>query len=103
MENSNNTAKIPEEQPHKCTIDYGFKADCTLYLEDETLVRKLVEGTWFSSRLLNEAEWYANAEHTLAWIVGTLHLHDPSIHARVGKHVVHKWSGWYGPQTKGAA
>lgn len=86
--------KEPPEDKHR-VVDYGFTADCTLYLENETLVRKKIEGTWFSPRLLNEAEWYANAEQTLAWLVGVLHHHDPTITARVNKHVVHKWTGWY--------
>jgi hypothetical protein len=90
--------EIPEKEPpedkHR-VVDYSFTADCTLYLDNETLVRKTIEGKWFSARLLNEAEWYANAEHTLAWLVGVLHHHDPTISAKVVKHVVHKWTGWY--------
>jgi len=77
------------------TIDYNFKADCTLYLENETLVRKVIEGRWYSPRPLNASEWQAAAEHALAWIVGTLHHYDPQVPVRVDKHVVHKWMGFY--------
>jgi hypothetical protein len=34
---------------------------------------------WYSRRPLNEAEWQSCAESTLAWIIGTLHEHDPGI------------------------
>jgi hypothetical protein len=57
---------------YRC-IDYAFTADCTLHLEDGTDMRREVKGKWSACRLLNEEEWLANAEHTLARIVGTLH------------------------------
>jgi hypothetical protein len=77
-------------------VEHAFKADCTLYLEDETLQRKTITGGWCSPRRQNRVEWEATAEFVLAWYVGLLHLHDPGVQARVAKHVVHHWTG--GPQ-----
>ena len=94
---ANNTFQMSEKpppEPSNRVIDYSFTADCSLYLENETMVRRTIEGKWFSPRILNEAEWSANAEHTLAWIAGTLHIHDPSTPARVEKYTVHRWGGW---------
>jgi hypothetical protein len=105
MQTANNTTQMSEKRPSdhsNRTIDYSFTADCSLYLENETMVRRTISGKWFSPRILNEAEWYANAEHTCAWIVGTLHLHDPTLPARVEKYTVHKWGGWYSPRVKGS-
>jgi hypothetical protein len=49
---------------------------------------------WPSGRLLNEEEWLANAEHTLAWIVETLHQHDPDIPSRVKRRTFHSRRQW---------
>jgi hypothetical protein len=95
--NLNHSAQSPETGemlhiPH--VIDYAFKADCTLYLENETLVRREVEGKWHTIHVLNDVEWQKDAEHTLAMIVGSMHLNDSSIPVRVMRHVVYCWWKW---------
>ena len=75
-------------------IHYGFTADRTLHLEDGTNVRREITSQWSSGRLLNEEEWLANAEHTLARIVGTLHQHDPDIPSRVERWTFRGWRKW---------
>ena len=75
-------------------IDYAFKADCTLYLENETLVQRKIEGKWYTIHVLNDVEWQEDAEHTLAMIVGSMHLNNPSIPARVMRYEVHSWRKW---------
>ena len=95
--NLNHSAQAPETGemlhiPH--VIDYAFKADCTLYLENETLVQREVEGKWHTIHALNDAEWQEDAEHTLAVIVGSMRLNDPGIPARVMRHEVHSWRKW---------
>ena len=82
------TGQVAENQR---VIEYPFKADCTLYLEEGRLIRKVVEGKWYSPHQHNDVEWQVQAEHALAWIVGTLHLHDPKVTSRVNKHTVQKW------------
>jgi hypothetical protein len=78
---------------YRC-INYAFAADCTLHLEDGTDVCREIKGKWSASRLLNEEEWLAHAEHTLARIVGTLHQHDPIIPSRVERWTFHSWRQW---------
>ena len=83
------------EMPHiPRVIDYAFKVDCTLHLENETQVRREIEGKWCAIHLLNHDEWQADAERTLAGIVGSMHLHDPGIPAKVMRHVIHCWRKW---------
>jgi hypothetical protein len=53
-----------------------------------------VRGKWCAIRLLNDDDWQANAERTLTGIVGSMHLHDLAIPARVMRHVVHCWRKW---------
>jgi hypothetical protein len=96
-ENTYCSTQDPEtrEMPHiPRVIDYAFKVDCTLYLENETQVRREVGGKWCAIRLLNDDEWQADAERTLTGIVGSMHLHDSGIPARVMRHVVHCWRKW---------
>ena len=78
---------------YRC-IDYAFTADCTLHLEDGTDMCREIKGKWYACRLLNEEEWLANAEHTLARIVGTLHQHDPDIPSRVERWTFRGWRKW---------
>lgn len=80
-----------EAVPLRRVFNHPFSADCTLYLADETLVRKTIEGSWYSPHETNETDWQINAEQTLEWLVGTLHHHDPRVRAKVIKHRVHKW------------
>src|SRR5215213_5336551 len=91
---TDNAAEMPEEEPPEVkyrVIDYAFVADCTLYLEDETLIRRKIPGKWYTNKPISKDEWSSDAEMTLQWIVGTMHIHDPEIHSRVVKHVVHHW------------
>jgi hypothetical protein len=69
LNHSAQDSQMREMLPIPRVIDYAFKADCTLYLENETLVRREVEGKWHTIHVLNDVEWQKDAEHTLAMIV----------------------------------
>jgi hypothetical protein len=94
LNHSAQDSQMREMLPIPRVIDYAFKADCTLYLENETLVRREVEGKWHTIHVLNDVEWQKDAEHTLAMIVGSMHLNDSSIPVRVMRHVVYCWRKW---------
>lgn len=86
-----NSPDISREDRQSLTVDNTFVADCTLYLENETLIRRKIPGRWYSRTRPTADEWLKQAQHCLDWIVGTLHIHDPKIPCRVDKVVVHHW------------